>query len=66
MTNIQTNNNDSSKEITMNSTNNLIVTTTNGGADNISNATYAAFEDVIFAGTGFTFSISNGNLIATI
>ena len=37
---------------------NLIVTTTNGGADNISGATYAAFEDVIFAATGFTFSIN--------
>ena len=30
---------------------NLIVTTTNGGADNISGATYAAFDDVIFAAT---------------
>jgi len=49
-----------------NASGNLIVTTTNGGADNITNATYTAFEDVIFAGTGFTFSISNGNLIATI
>ena len=28
---------------------NLIVTTTNGGADNISGAAYAAFEDVIYA-----------------
>ena len=37
---------------------NLIVTTTNGGADNISGAAYAAFEDVIFAATGFTFSIN--------
>ena len=47
---------------------NLIVTTTNGGADNISGATYAAFEDVIFAATGFTFTVdaSTGNLIATI
>ena len=46
---------------------NLIVTTTNGGADNISGATYAAFEDVIFAATGFTFSVNaNGKLIATI
>ena len=49
-----------------NASGNLIVTTTNGGADNITNTTYAAFEDVIFAGTGFTFSISSGNLIATI
>ena len=46
---------------------NLIVTTTNGGADNISGATYAAFEDVIFAATGFTFSLNtDGKLIATI
>ena len=45
----------------------LIVTTTNGGADNISGATYAAFEDVIFAATGFTFSVNtDGKLIATI
>ena len=50
-----------------NASGNLIVTTTNGGADNISGATYAAFEDVIFAATGFTFSINtDGKLIATI
>ena len=46
---------------------NLIVTTTNGGADNISGATYEAFEDVIYAATGFTFSVNtDGKLIATI
>ena len=46
---------------------NLIVTTTNGGADNISGAAYAAFEDVIYAATGFTFSLNtDGKLIATI
>ena len=47
---------------------NLQVTTTNGGADNISAATYAAFEDVVFAATGITFSLdlTTGNLIATI
>ena len=46
---------------------NLIVTTTNGGADNISGATYAAFEDVIYAATGFTISLNtDGKLIATI
>ena len=46
---------------------NLIVTTTNGGADNISGTAYAAFEDVIYAATGFTFSINtDGKLIATI
>ncbi len=46
--------------------NNLQVTTTNQGADNITNAQYAAFDDVIFAASGFTFSLSNGSLIATI
>ena len=46
--------------------NTLQVTTTNAGADNIDAATYAAFDDVIFASTGFTFSLSDGNLIATI
>ena len=45
----------------------LIVTTTNQGADDISEATYAAFDDVLFSASGFTFSInSSGNLIATI
>ena len=46
--------------------NNLQVTTTNQGADNITNTQYAAFDDVIFAASGFTFSLSNGSLIATI
>ena len=46
---------------------NLIVTSTNGGVDNISGTDYDNFEDVIFAATGFTFSINaNGKLIATI
>jgi len=46
---------------------NLIVTSTNGGVDNISGTAYDAFEDVIFAATGFTFSVNaNGKLIATI
>ena len=50
-----------------NASGHLIVTTTNGGADNISGATYAAFEDVIYAATGFTFSLNtDGKLIATI
>ena len=45
---------------------NLQVTTTNGGNDSISSAQYAAFEDVLFAPSGMTFSInSSGNLIAT-
>ena len=46
---------------------NLIVTTTNKGADNISSTAYDAFEDVLFAASGFTFSVNaSGNLIATI
>ena len=44
----------------------LIVTTTNGGVDSINAATYAGFDDVLFSASGFTFSISNGNLVATI
>ena len=43
------------------------MTTTNAGVDNISGTDYDAFEDVIFAATGFTFSLNaNGKLIATI
>jgi len=50
-----------------NAAGNLIVTTTNGGVDNISGSDYDNFEDVIFAATGFTFSVNaNGKLIATI
>jgi hypothetical protein len=46
---------------------NLILTTTDQGTDNISESEYAAFEDVMFAASGFTFSInSDGNLIATV
>ena len=46
---------------------NLQVTTTNGGADNITGAQYDAFEQVMFAPSGISFSINNdGNLIATI
>ena len=46
---------------------NLQVTTTNAGADNITGDQYAAFEQVMFAPSGITFSInSSGNLIATI
>ena len=45
---------------------NLQVTTTNAGADNITAAQYDAFEQVLFAPSGITFSINNnGNLIAT-
>ena len=46
--------------------NNLQVTTTNQGQDDISATTYAGFDDVIFAASGFTFSLSNGDLIATV
>ena len=46
--------------------NNLNVTTTNGGADNISGATYASFDEAFFAATGFSWTINaSGNLIAT-
>ena len=46
---------------------NLQVTTTNAGNDSISSAQYAAFEDILFAPSGISFSInSSGNLIATI
>ena len=46
--------------------NNLKLTTTNQGSDNITNTQYAAFDDVLFSASGFTFSLSNGSLIATI
>ena len=46
---------------------NLQVRTTNKGSDNITGAQYDAFEQVMFAPSGITFSInSSGNLIATI
>ena len=46
---------------------NLQITTTGGGVDNITGAQYDAFEQVMFAPSGITFSInSSGNLIATI
>ena len=46
---------------------NLQIRTTNKGADNITGAQYAAFEQVMFAPSGISFSINNdGNLIATI
>ena len=45
----------------------LTITTTNAGNDNINAATYAAFDDVVIAGSGISFSINtSGNLIATI
>ena len=45
---------------------NLIVTTTNQGQDSITQSEYANFDDVLFSASGFSFSISNGELIATI
>ena len=45
----------------------LQVITTNGGNDNISASTYASFDDVIYASTGFSWSLDNNcHLIATI
>ena len=48
------------------SNNTLQVQTTNTGADNISESDYAGFDDVLFAASGFSWSLSNGKLIATI
>jgi hypothetical protein len=44
----------------------LLVTTTNQGQDSITQSEYANFDDVLFSASGFSFSISNGELIATI
>tara|TARA_R100000278_G_scaffold1388_1_gene2896 strand:+ start:3374 stop:3817 length:444 start_codon:yes stop_codon:yes gene_type:complete len=45
----------------------LSLTTTNNGADNITNATYAAFEENFIGPSGITFSINtSGNLIMTV
>ena len=47
--------------------NSLSVTTTNNGADNIDNATYAAFEENFIGPSGISFSINtSGNLIMTV
>ena len=47
--------------------NSLSLTTTNGGADNISNATYVAFEESFIGPSGLAFSINtSGNLIMTV
>ena len=46
---------------------NLQVRTTNSGADNIDNATYAAFEENFIGPSGLSFSINtSGNLIMTV
>ena len=45
----------------------LSLTTTNNGADNITNATYVAFEESFIGPSGITFSINtSGNLIMTV
>ena len=50
-----------------NSNGELVITTTNQGADNISAAEYDSFSDVVFAASGFSWSVdSSGNLIATV
>ena len=46
--------------------NTLQVQTTNQGVDNITASDYASFDDVQFAASGFTWSLSNSQLIATI
>ena len=47
--------------------NSLSLTTTNGGADNITNATYVAFEESFIGPSGLSFSINtSGNLIMTV
>ena len=47
--------------------NSLSLTTTNNGADNIDNATYAAFEENFIGPSGISFSINtSGNLIMTV
>ena len=46
--------------------NSVRVITTNQGVDNISASQYANFDDVQFAASGFTWSLNNGELIATI
>ena len=46
---------------------NLILTTTNNGADNLSAADVASFEDTMTAPSGLSFSINSaGNLIMTV
>ena len=47
-------------------TGNLIVTTTNKGADSISEATYATFDDVIYGSSGMTWSLVGTLLRGTI
>ena len=47
--------------------NSLSLTTTNNGADNITNATYVAFEESFIGPSGISFSINtSGNLIMSV
>ena len=47
--------------------NSLSLTTTNNGADNLTNATYVAFEESFIGPSGLSFSINtSGNLIMTV
>ena len=47
--------------------NSLSLTTTNNGSDNITNATYVAFEESFIGPSGISFSINtSGNLIMTV
>ena len=46
--------------------NTLQIQTTNQGADNITQAEYESFDDVQYAASGFTWSINNGKLTATV
>ena len=50
----------------VNASGQLIVTSTNEGADNITNATYATFSDTLVTVSGYTWSLSGTDLIATI
>jgi len=49
-----------------NSNGQLIITTTNAGEDSISHSTFTSFKEYFKGSSGITFSISNGQLIATI
>ena len=50
----------------VNASGQLIVTSTNEGADNITNATYATFSDTLVTVSGYTWSLSGTDLIATV
>ena len=50
----------------VNTTGNLVVTTTNAGVDAISSTTYDTFDDVVYAVSGFTWSLVGTQLRCTI